>query len=36
MKDEAGKQEHEMEELIQDLAESVGIDLSTIEAKVSV
>ena len=35
MKDETGEQEQEIEELIQDLAESVGFDLSTIEAKVS-
>jgi hypothetical protein len=32
MKDETGEQEQEM---IQDLAENVGFDLSTIEAKVS-
>lgn len=36
MKDETGKQEQEMKELVQDLAQSVGFDLSTIEAKLSV
>jgi hypothetical protein len=38
MKHETGEQEQEqeMKELIQDLGESVGFDLSTIEAKVSV
>jgi ferritin-like metal-binding protein YciE len=33
MKDEAGKQEHEMEELVQELADSDGFDSSIIEEK---
>ena len=33
MKDEAGQQEQEMEELVRDLTNSDGLDSSTIEEK---